>query len=120
MAKGDEFPAEWRTFRDRETGASVRQLTDYKGHSHHLYFTNSGWYEGGRRLLFSSDRENRARRAEASGLAPQFLPHPADPRTPPLHRGRQKVVYTSDHTGYGNVYLVKVPDFEELPEHVHL
>jgi len=30
------------------------------------------------------------------------------------------VVYTSDHTGYGNVYLVEVPDFEELPEHVHL
>ncbi|HID10850.1 MAG TPA: oligogalacturonide lyase [Candidatus Latescibacteria bacterium] len=58
MAKGNEFPAEWRTFNDRETGAMVRQLTDYKGHSHHFYFTNSGWYEGGRKLLFGSDREN--------------------------------------------------------------
>lgn len=37
----------------------VTQLTDYKGHSHHFYFTNSGWYESGRKLLFSSDRNNR-------------------------------------------------------------
>jgi len=59
MAKGERFPTEWRTFRDGETGALVRQLTDYKGHSHHLYFTNSGWYDGGRRLLFGSDRDNR-------------------------------------------------------------
>src|SRR3954471_13808899 len=59
MGKGDRFPAEWRTFTDDQTGVAVRQLTSYKGHSHHLYFTNSGWYDGGRRLLFGSDRENR-------------------------------------------------------------
>jgi oligogalacturonide lyase len=44
---------------DAETGATVRQLTNYKGISHHLYFTNPGWHAGGTRLLFSSDRENR-------------------------------------------------------------
>jgi oligogalacturonide lyase len=59
MAKGECFPAEWRTFTDDETGVTVRQLTSYKGHSHHLYFTNSGWYDGGRKLLFGSDRGNR-------------------------------------------------------------
>jgi oligogalacturonide lyase len=59
MAKGDRFPAEWRTFTDDLTGVEVRQLTNHKGHSHHLYFTNPGWYDGGRRLLFGSDRGNR-------------------------------------------------------------
>ena len=35
MAKGERFPAEWRTFTDPKTGVEVRQLTNYKGHSHH-------------------------------------------------------------------------------------
>lgn len=59
MAKGDTLPAEWQTFRDHETGIEIKQLTNHKGHSHHLYFTNPGWYDGGRRLLFGSDRGNR-------------------------------------------------------------
>jgi oligogalacturonide lyase len=59
MAKGARFIGEGRELRDSETGARIRQLTSYRGHSHHLYFTNSGWYDGGRRLLFGSDRENR-------------------------------------------------------------
>lgn len=57
--KGEVFPAEARTFTDPVTGVVVRQLTNYKGHSHHLYFTNPGWYDAGRRLLFASDRANR-------------------------------------------------------------
>jgi oligogalacturonide lyase len=36
MAKGERFPAEWRTFADARTGVEIRQLTAYKGHSHHL------------------------------------------------------------------------------------
>lgn len=59
MTKGEQFPAEWTTFTDAQTGISVRQLTHYKGHSHHLYFTNPGWYDGGTKLLFGSDRANR-------------------------------------------------------------
>lgn len=59
MAKGERFPAAWRTYADDQTGVEIRQLTNYKGHSHHFYFTNQGWYDGGRRLLFSSDRDNR-------------------------------------------------------------
>jgi oligogalacturonide lyase len=54
------WPAEWTApSADPETGATVRQLTNYKAHSHHLYFTNPGWHDGGRRLLFGSDRANR-------------------------------------------------------------
>src|SRR5262245_13986015 len=52
MAKGDQFPAEWRTFTDQRTGIEVRQLTSYKCHNHHVYFTNAGWYDHGRKLLF--------------------------------------------------------------------
>jgi oligogalacturonide lyase len=56
---GTRWPAEWSTSVDLETGATVRRLTNYKGHSHHLYFTNPGWHAGGTRLLFGSDRQNR-------------------------------------------------------------
>jgi oligogalacturonide lyase len=60
MGKGTQFPAEWREFSDSQTGIKIKQLTNYKGHSHHLYFTNSGWYndDQGQKLLFGSDRCN--------------------------------------------------------------
>ncbi len=59
MAKGDILPAEWHSFEDLETGISIKQLTQHKAHSHHLYFTNPGWYDNGRKLLFGSERGNR-------------------------------------------------------------
>jgi oligogalacturonide lyase len=59
MTKGTIFPAEWQTHTDHETGLTIRQLTNHKAHSHHLYFTNPGWYDGGRKLLFGSERGNR-------------------------------------------------------------
>lgn len=59
MSKGAIYPAAWRTFEDRYTGVRITQLTAHKAHSHHLYFTNPGWYDHGRRLLFGSERGNR-------------------------------------------------------------
>ena len=59
MSAGRIWPAEWKDVTDPVSGLPLRQLTDYKGHSHHLYFTNPGWFAGGRRLLVGSDRENR-------------------------------------------------------------
>lgn len=59
MSAGQTYPAEWRSYEDPDTGVRVRQLTNHKAHSHHLYFTNPGWYAGGRKLLFGSDRGNR-------------------------------------------------------------
>ncbi|CAG7654980.1 oligogalacturonate lyase family protein [Paenibacillus allorhizosphaerae] len=58
MGKGTVWPSERKAYTDRFTGIEVTQLTDYKAHSHHLYFTESGWYDGGQRLLLISDREN--------------------------------------------------------------
>lgn len=51
--------SEKKNYKDPTSGVEVTQLTDYKGHSHHFYFTNPGWYAGGRKMLFSSDRQNR-------------------------------------------------------------
>jgi oligogalacturonide lyase len=58
MSKGKIWPVEWKDTQDPVSGIVVKQLTSYRAHSHHLYFTNPGWYDGGRRMLFSSDREN--------------------------------------------------------------
>lgn len=51
--------SEKQTYVDPSSGVEVIQLTNYKGHNHHFYFTNPGWYDNGKRLLFSSDRKNR-------------------------------------------------------------
>jgi oligogalacturonide lyase len=59
MTAGRIWPSERKTYADPRTGLEVRQLTNYRGHSHHFYFTNPGWYDGGQKLLFSSDRENK-------------------------------------------------------------
>ena len=59
MPVGRIWPAEISESTDSLSGVAVRRLTAYRGHSHHFYFTNPGWYDGGKRLLISSDRENR-------------------------------------------------------------
>ncbi len=57
--KGSVWAPERKTTTDPVSGATVHQLTDYYAHSSHFYFTNPGWYDGGRRMLFTSQRENR-------------------------------------------------------------
>ncbi|MEZ4631311.1 MAG: oligogalacturonate lyase family protein [Deinococcales bacterium] len=51
---------ETSSYQDRISGVTVRQHTNFKGHSHHFYFTNSGWYDGGKKLAFASDRYNHS------------------------------------------------------------
>ena len=58
MPIGKEFPSELVRYEDPRTGVEVKQLTRYRGHSHHFYFTNIGWYDNGKKLVFSSDRNN--------------------------------------------------------------
>jgi oligogalacturonide lyase len=57
MTKGRVFEPEAFWSRDQGSGLPVRQLTAGPQDSHHLYFTNSGWYDGGRRLVFVSTRD---------------------------------------------------------------
>jgi oligogalacturonide lyase len=56
---GRTWQSEKQAYTDPISGIRVSQLTQYLGHSHHIYFTNTGWYQDGEFLLFSSDRENR-------------------------------------------------------------
>ncbi len=58
MGIGDVTGAEGRVLEDPVTHVRLHQLTDHYAHSHHPYFTNSGLWDGGRRLLIGSDRSN--------------------------------------------------------------
>ncbi|AHG01359.1 hypothetical protein HALLA_02955 (plasmid) [Halostagnicola larsenii XH-48] len=54
---GRTLPAERAQYDDSETGVPVTRLTnDPDADSRHLYFTEPGWYDDGRRVLFRSDR----------------------------------------------------------------
>lgn len=62
MAKtsvGARWETEVNVYEDPVSGATVHQLTGYKGHSNHFYFTYPCWYDNGRKIVFTSDRENR-------------------------------------------------------------
>ena len=55
---GTKWETELKIFKDPVSGATIHQLTDYKCHSGHFYFTYPGWFDNGRKIVFSSDREN--------------------------------------------------------------
>lgn len=59
MSAGRKWVSELIDSRDPVTGARMRQLTNYLGHSNHFYFTSPCWYDHGRKLVITSDRENR-------------------------------------------------------------
>ncbi|MHC4718225.1 MAG: oligogalacturonate lyase family protein [Planctomycetota bacterium] len=89
MGIGTTTPAEGTTRRDPETGVRIRQVTDWQGHSHHLYFTNSGLWDDGRQLLFGSHRHN-ARNFYSVELATGEITQLTDfgpDRVPHLQRG---------------------------------
>ena len=50
MTVGRIWSGETSEYTDPFSGVAVRRLTAYRGHSHHFYFTNPGWYDGGARL----------------------------------------------------------------------
>ena len=56
---GQQCPSELIISQDPVSGATVRQLTNYRAHSNHSYFTYPCWYDNGRKLVIASDRDNR-------------------------------------------------------------
>lgn len=50
------WPAERTERRDPLTGTRVVRLTAGRSHACHLYFTEDGWWDGGRQLLLVADR----------------------------------------------------------------
>lgn len=59
LAAGTRWKPELKVFSDPVSGATVRQLTQYKGTSSHFYFTFPCWFDHDRKIVFSSDREDR-------------------------------------------------------------
>lgn len=59
MSKGQQFHDQQIRYTDPYSGRQVLRLTDYLGHSNHLYFTDACWIDGGRSLVFTSDRDNQ-------------------------------------------------------------
>ena len=56
---GRHWPAEMDEYIDPNTGATVRQLTQYPGSDNrHLYFTEPGWYDNENRLLVRAYRDH--------------------------------------------------------------
>jgi len=55
---GSRWEPEIEISSDPVSGAKVTQLTRYKGHSNHSYFTYPGWIDEGRKIIIASDREN--------------------------------------------------------------
>ena len=58
MKSFETFAPEMESYVDRVSGVNVTRLTNWKGHSTHPYFTEEGWYDDGKRMLFMSDRHN--------------------------------------------------------------
>ncbi|MCJ7548586.1 MAG: oligogalacturonate lyase family protein [Anaerolineae bacterium] len=56
---GARWTSEMITYQDSKSGATIHQMTSHKGHSNHFYFTYPCWYDDGRKIVFTSDRENR-------------------------------------------------------------
>nr|MBQ4317739.1 hypothetical protein [Clostridia bacterium] len=50
------YNPEFEHYTDRDTGAKVTRLTSHESPSNHLYFTNNSFFDGGRRIVFESDR----------------------------------------------------------------
>ncbi len=46
------------TYTDEYSGRQVEQLSNYRGHTHHLYFTDPCWIKDNLEMVVSSDREN--------------------------------------------------------------
>ena len=58
MPIGQSFGPERREYRDPYTEARIIQLTNWRGHSNHFYFTTTSFLND-RELVFVSDRDNR-------------------------------------------------------------
>ena len=59
MGKGKTYQDTQFRYIDSHSEREVVRLTDYLGHSNHLYFTDPCWFNEGRSFVFSSDRENQ-------------------------------------------------------------
>ncbi len=60
MSKGTVYDDPILRYNDPVSGREVIKLTEYMGHSNHLYFTDPCWFNNDRSFVFTSDRGNRS------------------------------------------------------------
>jgi len=60
VSKGEIFRDQPFEYRDKVSGCKVTRLTNYLGHSNHLYFTDPCWFNRGTSFVFTSDRDNHS------------------------------------------------------------
>lgn len=60
MGKGRVYRDQVFQYADSHSGREMLRLTDYLGHSNHLYFTDPCWFNDGRSMVCTSDRENQS------------------------------------------------------------
>ena len=60
MSKGQIFNDKPFQYQDKFSGCTVTRLTNYTGHSNHLYFTDPCWFNNGQSLVFISDRNGHS------------------------------------------------------------
>ncbi len=87
-----------REYRDRATGARVRQVTEGDAINHPSYFLQSSFFPGGREMFFTSYRTGTPQLFEASletGAARQITGGPAiHPFSAALHPDGETLVFT--------------------------
>jgi len=116
----ETLPPEGREFRDRVSGVLTRQLTGYRGHSEHPYFTDDGWYDHDRRMLFVSDRNNARNLYSieiASGAIARLTDLPPGPGLRcPMHVNRR---YNETYYEYrGCVYALDLETLDTRPLYI--
>jgi oligogalacturonide lyase len=60
MAAGTRYEDPRFTYEDSYSHRQIQQLTDYLGHSNHLYFTDPCWIADNEEMVFTSDRHNQS------------------------------------------------------------
>ena len=112
--KGRIWPAEWNTYQDPMTGATVHQLTDYYAHSRHSYFTNPCWYANATKMVITSDRENATNLYSVdlkTGELLQLTDYPKE-----LGIGGTSINPAKDEVVFSQGKVIKVLDLNTLEE----
>ena len=123
------YPSEIRTYQDRISGVTVKQMTRFRGHSFHTYFTNNGFWDQNRRLLFTSDRKNACNLFSIeleSGEISRLTDFPAgdwtqtdfvndvNPKRPEVYYIRENRLYAFDLMTLESRFLYQAPEGFEL------
>ncbi len=123
------YPSEIRTYQDRISGVTVKQMTRFRGHSFHTYFTNNGFWDQNRRLLFTSDRKNacnlfsielesgeisRLTDFSAGDWTPTEFVNDVNPKRPEIYYIRENKLYAFDLMTLESRFLYQAPEGFEL------